>query len=141
MVNEGDKPLLLNAGLPVVGELVKQDIVTVQDPPTPYLHTMDAAPWSPSRRRTGAPAGTWTTRPSTSYPLPKIQQLVERAGSHRVYSMLDEVSVYYTISIEEKSNPCTTFTPKIQQSDLAQDSRNNGVDPQEGHLAGPVEEV
>ncbi len=45
-----------------------------------------------------------------SYPLPKIQQLVERAGGHRVYSALDAVSAYYTIKIEADSRPCTAFT-------------------------------
>ena len=29
VVNEGEQPLLLDAGLPVVGELVKQDTLTV----------------------------------------------------------------------------------------------------------------
>ncbi len=28
-----------------------------------------------------------------SYPLPKIQQLVERAGGHRVYSALDAIKI------------------------------------------------
>lgn len=45
-----------------------------------------------------------------SYPLLKIQQLVERAGSHLVYSALDVVSGYYMIRIEEDSRPCTAFT-------------------------------
>ena len=38
-----------------------------------------------------------------SYPLPKIQQLVERAGGHRVYSALDVVAAYYTIRVTEDS--------------------------------------
>jgi transposase InsO family protein/dUTPase len=45
-----------------------------------------------------------------SYPLPKIQQLVERAGGHKVYSALDAVSAYYTIKIESESRACTAFT-------------------------------
>jgi hypothetical protein len=45
-----------------------------------------------------------------SYPLPKIQQLVERAGGHKVYSALDAVSAYYTIKIEPEIRACTTFT-------------------------------
>ncbi len=45
-----------------------------------------------------------------SYPLPKIQQLVDRAGGHKVYSALDAVSAYYTIKIEPESRACTAFT-------------------------------
>ena len=45
-----------------------------------------------------------------SYPLPKIQQLVERARGHQVYIALDAVSAYYTICIKEDSCPCTAFT-------------------------------
>ncbi len=45
-----------------------------------------------------------------SYPLPKIQHLVERAGGHRVYSVLDAVSAYYTIKIEKDSRACTAVT-------------------------------
>ena len=48
-----------------------------------------------------------------SYPLPRIQQLVEWAGGHRVYSALDAVSIYYTIRIEPDRCPCPAFsTPK-----------------------------
>ncbi len=47
-----------------------------------------------------------------SYPLPKIQQLVERARGHKVYSALDAVSAYYTIKIEPDSRACTAFTSR-----------------------------
>ncbi len=45
-----------------------------------------------------------------SYPLPKIKQLVERAGGHRVYSTLNAVSAYYTIKIEPDSRACALRT-------------------------------
>ncbi|MCP4993462.1 MAG: DDE-type integrase/transposase/recombinase [Gammaproteobacteria bacterium] len=45
-----------------------------------------------------------------SYPLPKIQQLVEKAGGHRVYSALDAVAAYYTIPVAMESRPVTAFT-------------------------------
>ena len=39
VVNEGEMPLLLNAGLPLAGELVKPDILEVSDEPPPRLHS------------------------------------------------------------------------------------------------------
>ena len=45
-----------------------------------------------------------------SYPLPRIQQLVEKAGGHRVYSALDAVAAYYTIPVSLESRPLTAFT-------------------------------
>ena len=45
-----------------------------------------------------------------SYPLPRIQQLVEKAGGHRVYSALDAVAAYYTIPVAMESRPLTAFT-------------------------------
>ncbi|MCP3667560.1 MAG: RNA-directed DNA polymerase, partial [Gammaproteobacteria bacterium] len=45
-----------------------------------------------------------------SYPLPRIQQLVEKAGGHRVYSALDAVAAYYTIPVAMESRPLTSFT-------------------------------
>ena len=40
MVNEGEMPLLLDAGLPVAGELVKPDILEVSDKPPPRIHSL-----------------------------------------------------------------------------------------------------
>ena len=45
-----------------------------------------------------------------SYLLPRIQQLVEKAGGHRVYSALDAVAAYYTIPVAQESRPLTAFT-------------------------------
>ncbi|MCP3665894.1 MAG: RNA-directed DNA polymerase [Gammaproteobacteria bacterium] len=48
-----------------------------------------------------------------SYPLPRIQQLVEKAGGHRVYSALDAVAAYYTIPVAMESRPLTAFTSPL----------------------------
>ncbi|MCP3668827.1 MAG: hypothetical protein GY696_41135 [Gammaproteobacteria bacterium] len=45
-----------------------------------------------------------------SYPLPRIQQLVEKAGRHRVYSAFDAVAAYYNIPMAQESRPLTAFT-------------------------------
>ena len=45
-----------------------------------------------------------------SYPLPRIQQLVKKAGGHRVYSALDAVAAYNTIPVAQESRPLTAFT-------------------------------
>ena len=38
-----------------------------------------------------------------SYPLPKIQQLLDRAGGHQVYSTLDATSAYFCIRMDKSS--------------------------------------
>ncbi len=64
------------------------------------------------------------------YPLPKIQQLVERAGGHRVYSALDAVS----INIEEDSYHCTAFTsPQVDY--LRHTLSQEGIAMQESYIA------
>ena len=45
-----------------------------------------------------------------SYPLPKIQQLLDRAGGHRYYSSLDAVQAFFSIHVEEDSRPLTAFS-------------------------------
>ena len=45
-----------------------------------------------------------------SYRLPRIQQLVEKAGSLWVYSALDAVTAYYTIPVAQEARPLTAFT-------------------------------
>ena len=40
VVNEGETPLLLDAGLPVAGELVRTDILEVSDEPPPSIHSI-----------------------------------------------------------------------------------------------------
>ena len=44
-----------------------------------------------------------------SYPLPRIQQLLEKAGGHMVYSALDASQAYFNIKISEKSRQITAF--------------------------------
>ena len=44
-----------------------------------------------------------------SYPLPRIQQLLEKAGGHQVYSALDATQAYFNIRIEPKSRKVTAF--------------------------------
>ena len=44
-----------------------------------------------------------------SYPLPRIQQLLERAGGHRVYSALDASAAYFNIVIDPDSRKLTAF--------------------------------
>ena len=46
---------------------------------------------------------------SDSYPLPNIQQLLEKAGGNRYFSSLDAVQAYFTISMDEKSRQYTAF--------------------------------
>jgi len=44
-----------------------------------------------------------------SYPLPRIQTLLDRAGGHRVYSTLDATAAYFNISIDPASRELTAF--------------------------------
>ena len=44
-----------------------------------------------------------------SYPLPRIQQLLEKAGGHQVYSALDATQAYFNVRIAEKSRKVTAF--------------------------------
>ena len=44
-----------------------------------------------------------------SYPLPRIQQLLEKAGGHQVYSALDATQAYFNVRISEKSRKVTAF--------------------------------
>ena len=44
-----------------------------------------------------------------SYPLPRIQQLLDRAGGHKIYSSLDAVQAYFCVPMEEKSRQLTAF--------------------------------
>ena len=44
-----------------------------------------------------------------SYPLPRVEHLLSRAGGHKVYSALDASSAYHTIPLEEESRPLTAF--------------------------------
>ena len=44
-----------------------------------------------------------------SYPLPRIQQLLEKAGGHMVYSALDATQAYFNVRISEKSRQVTAF--------------------------------
>ena len=45
-----------------------------------------------------------------SYPLPKIQQLLDRAGGHRYYSSLDATQAYFSVHMDEHSKPLTAFS-------------------------------
>lgn len=44
-----------------------------------------------------------------SYPLPRIQQLLEKAGGHQVYSALDATQAYFNIRIDPASRKVTAF--------------------------------
>ena len=44
-----------------------------------------------------------------SFPLPRIAQLLERAGGHKVYSTLDAVQAYFHVSVNHKSRKLTAF--------------------------------
>ncbi len=44
VMNEGEQPLLQDAGLPVVGEMVKPDLLTVPTLPPPTLQAMEEPP-------------------------------------------------------------------------------------------------
>ena len=44
-----------------------------------------------------------------SFPLPRIQTLLEKAGGHRVYSALDATQAYFNIEIEPESRALTAF--------------------------------
>ena len=45
-----------------------------------------------------------------SFPLPRIQQLLERAGGHKIYSSIDATSAYYSIEMAPNSKECTAFS-------------------------------
>ena len=48
-----------------------------------------------------------------SYPLPKINTLLDKAGGHKVYSSLDAVQAYFSIRLDKNSRKLTAFaTPK-----------------------------
>ena len=44
-----------------------------------------------------------------SYPLPRIDHLLERAGGNKVYSTLDATAAYFNIRVNEKSRKVTAF--------------------------------
>ena len=44
-----------------------------------------------------------------SYPLPRIDHLLERAGGNKVYSTLDATAAYFNIRVNEKSHKVTAF--------------------------------
>ena len=44
-----------------------------------------------------------------SYPLPRIEQLLEASGGHRIYSSLDASSAYHTIAMSEEAKELTAF--------------------------------
>ena len=46
---------------------------------------------------------------SDSFPLPRINTLLEAAGGHKVYSSLDATSAYFNIRVAQESRKLTAF--------------------------------
>ena len=45
-----------------------------------------------------------------SYPLPRIEQLLERAAGHQIYSSLDAAAAYFTVPMAEEAKELTAFS-------------------------------
>jgi deoxyuridine 5'-triphosphate nucleotidohydrolase len=89
-------------------EWIQQDVIEPSTSPW-------ASPLVPVRKKDGSTRWAVDFRrlnaclEQDSYPLPRIQTLLERAGGHRVYSALDATQAYFNIEIEPESRSLTAF--------------------------------